>query len=262
MAIESIPAPLRGKVALVTGGSRGIGAGIAKILARNGCSHVAITYASNKTAGEKTLQAIKDLGGSIKAALIKGDVRDLQFGESVVTETLKQLDVDHIDIMVSNAALLNVEDFPPVANLPHNLWNDMMNSEAWTPLELARQSFKVMPAEGRIIFISSGSSQLPQGDITLPYAAAKAALDTISRNLAVMYAAKNITVNSISVGATETDTLRRAFDKMPGFENMATNLAMFKRIGTVEDVAEIVAFIASPQAGCKSLLIVLRECRH
>ncbi|RMY44780.1 hypothetical protein D0865_10331 [Hortaea werneckii] len=246
---DTIPAPMKGKIAIVTGASRGIGAGIALVLARGGCTHISITYAANKTAAEKTVQAIHDINSTIKTCIIQGDVRDLSFGKMVVEESLKGLGVDHIDIMVSNAALLDVENYPPLSELPFEQWSGMITSEAWAPLELARNAFKVMPNCGRIIMISSGASKIPQGDPIIPYAAAKAALDAVARNLAVMYAPKNITVNSISVGATRTDTLENAFKVMPGFEQKIEALSPLNRIGTVNDVAEIVGFVASPQAG-------------
>merc|ERR1711879_77532 len=66
------------------------------------------------------------------------------FGEMVVEESLKGLGVDHIDIMVSNAALLDVENYPPISELPFEQWSGMITSEAWAPLELARNAFKVM----------------------------------------------------------------------------------------------------------------------
>ncbi|KAI7475392.1 hypothetical protein KC351_g10111 [Hortaea werneckii] len=250
---DTVPAPLKGKTAIVTGASRGIGAGIALVLARGGCTHISITYAANKTAAEKTVRAIHDINNTIKTCIIQGDVRDLNFGKMVVDESLKGLGVDHIDIMVSNAALLDIENYPPISELPFEQWSGMITSEAWAPLELARNAFKVMPNGGRIVMISSGASKLPQGDPIIPYAAAKAALDAVARNLAVMYAPKNITVNSISVGATRTDTLENAFKAMPGFEQKIEALSPLNRIGTVDDVAEIVGFVATPQAGYLAL---------
>jgi len=96
---------------------------------------------------------------------------------------------------------------------------------------------------------------MPAGDPTIAYAAAKAALDTISRNLAAAWSQKHgITVNSISVGATDTDALRDAMamfggGNAEGMEEQMASYSLLKRIGTVEDVASIVAFVASPGAG-------------
>lgn len=137
---DTIPAPLKGKVALVTGGSRGIGAGIVKAFARNGCTHIAITYAKNKTAAEETLQAVNHTNSSIKTCAIQGDVRDVEFGKKVVAESLRGLGVEHLDIVVSNAALLSLEHWGPVADLNFEQWNEMMTSEAWTPLAVSREA--------------------------------------------------------------------------------------------------------------------------
>ena len=101
-----------------------------------------------------------------------------------------------------------------------------------------------------MIFISSGSSRFPGGDPFIAYSASKAALDTISRNLAVAWGVKyGITVNSISVGPTATDAITEAIEKGgPAFEEMLSNVTLLKRIAQPQEVADIVAFVASPGA--------------
>ncbi|KAK5127160.1 hypothetical protein LTR85_008521 [Meristemomyces frigidus] len=248
---ETIPAPLKGKVAVVTGGSRGIGSGIAKAFARNGCTHIAITYLKNKDAADKTLDAIREINSSIKAYAFLADVRDPECGKKVVEEALKQLGTDHIDIMVSNAAVVDMDAFPPVADLDYEAWSSVVTAEAWTPLVLSREAVKYMPKGGRIILISSTASKMPVGDPLTVYAASKAAMDAVAKNLAIIFGTTyGVTVNSISVGATRTETMVNAMEKMgPGSMQWAESMSPLKRVGEIEDVADIVAFVASPQAG-------------
>ena len=248
--METILAPLKGKVAVITGGSRGIGAGLIQKLAEQGCTHIATTYKSNKELAEKVLAAARKLSPKIKTHAIAADVRDPGFGSKVVEESLAGLGTDHIDIMISNAAHVDITEFPPVATMTHEQWSGMITAEAWAPLSLAKEVIKHMPRGGRIIMMSSGSSKIAQGDPAIGYCAGKAAMDAVSRNLAVTWGVQyGVTVNSISVGSTNTDALQEGFKFMGSeFEKMATEISLLKRIGEVEEVANIVAFVASPQA--------------
>lgn len=107
-----------------------------------------------------------------------------------------------------------------------------------------------MPSGGRIIFISSGASRFPAGDPVIAYSASKSALDTISRNLATVWGVKyGVTVNTISVGATATDAIKDAIEAGgPTFEEMLNQVSLLKRIAEPQEVADIVAFVASPSA--------------
>jgi 3-oxoacyl-[acyl-carrier protein] reductase len=126
----------------------------------------------------------------------------------------------------------------------------VITGNAWAPLSLARSAIQYVPSGGRIIFISSGSSKFPGGDPFISYSASKAALDTISRNLAVAWGVKyGVTVNSISVGPTATDAMKEAVENGgPAFEEMISNVTLLKRIAHPQEVADIVAFVASPGA--------------
>ena len=247
---DTIEAPLKGKVAVVTGGSRGIGAGIARKFAKHGCSHIAITYNSNKQKAEDVLASCKELNPNIKTCAIAGDVLDPEFGQKVVREAVSGLDVDHIDIMVSNAAYIDASGYLPIADLTKENFDKFMTGDCWSSVSLAQNVIHHMPSGGRIIMISSGSSKVAMGDPTIAYAAAKAAMDAVSRNLAAAWAVKyGVTVNTISVGATDTDAVAQGIEAWGAdFEKMISEFSLLKRVGKVEEVANIVAFVASPEA--------------
>lgn len=248
--MESISAPLAGKVAIVTGGSRGIGASIAVTLARQGCSHIAITYSSAAAKAQAVLEEIHAISPKIKTTAFSADLADADFGKHVVQQALKGLEVDHIDIAISNAALVEVANFPKTATVTRDEWDAMQHGTCWAPLDLARRSVEVMPPGGRIILISSAASSMASGDPLTSYSVGKAGVEAVGRNLAAMYGpAHGVTVNSISVGATGTEALQTAVDTMPKeFGDKMNAFSLFNRIGKPQEIADIVAFVASPQA--------------
>lgn len=123
--MESVPAPLKGKVAIVTGGSRGLGACIAETFAKNGCTHIAITYNSNKSMAEDTEKKIAAINSKIKTFSLQTDVTDADCGKITVEESLKGLGVDHIDIMVSCAAIVDIATFQTAAEMTKEHWDKM-----------------------------------------------------------------------------------------------------------------------------------------
>ncbi|KAK5742660.1 hypothetical protein LTR17_003192 [Elasticomyces elasticus] len=156
---ETIKAPLKGKVALITGASRGIGAGIARVFAKNGCSHIAITYLASKDKAEEVLAEIRKEYPSIKTHAFQADVYDEDGGPKLVDQTLKGLGVDRIDIVVANAAPLDQKNWKPIAELDYDTWRREMTGLVWGPVSLARSAITHMPKGGRIIMISSLSSK-------------------------------------------------------------------------------------------------------
>lgn len=121
--MESIPAPLKGKVAIITGGSRGLGACIAETFATHGCTHIAITYISNKAMAEDVEKKIKSISSKITTCSFKTDVADPECGKSTVEQSLKGLGVDHIDIMVSCAAKVDIDEFQTAENITKEHWD-------------------------------------------------------------------------------------------------------------------------------------------
>ena len=246
----TIPAPLIGKVALVTGGSRGIGAAIAIELARKGAAAVAITYVDNLAAAENTLARIRAVSPNATFTAIKADLLSPSFGEDTVKATLSNLKTSHLDIIVNNAAISDMRHQEPFEEMTYEGFERMMRGNGWGPIQLIRAALSHIRAGGRIINISSTSSKRPNLDPVMAYGMSKAALDSITRSLAVKYAAeKKITINSVSPGPTETDLLAQT---LRGDARLASSVAQGstaeKRSGKPEDVAGVVGFLASDEA--------------
>ncbi len=245
-----IPAPLMGKVAIVTGASRGIGAAIAIELARKGAAAIAITYHGNLPAAEKTLAKINATSPHATCIAIKADLLSPTFGEDIVKAAISTLSISYIDIIVNNAAISDMRYQEPFEEMTYKGFERMMRGNGWGSIQLIRAALPHIRPGGRIINISSSSSKRPNLDPTMAYGMSKAALDSMTRSLAVKYAAeKKITINSVSPGPTETDLLAQT---LKGDEKLAKLVAQGstaeKRYGRPEDVAGIVAFLASDDA--------------
>lgn len=246
----TMPAPLIGKVAVITGASRGIGSAIALELARKGAVAIAITYVANLPAAKNVLAKIRATSPDIVCTAIQADLLSPTFGEDIVKATLAKLKTSHIDIIVNNAAISDMRYQEPFEEMTYEGFERMMRGNGWGSIQLIRAALPYIRPGGRIINISSTSSKRPNLDPTMAYGMSKAALDSVTRSLAVKYAAeKKITINSVSPGPTETDLLAQT---IKGDEKLAALVAQGstaeKRYGTPEDVAGIVGFLASDDA--------------
>jgi len=228
--------PLEGKVALVTGASRGIGAGIAKRLAADG-AHVAITYAKDKESASSVVQAIEKSGG--KAVAIQADAANPEAAASAVEKTVASL--GRLDILVNNAGTAipkrfedsTVEDLNRVIDL--NLRGVMFATKA---------ALKHMNPGGRIIMIGScvGERMMTPGLVS--YSATKGAVKMFTQGLSREVGDRGITVNNIQPGPIDTD-LNPASGDWAAPQKAVTAL---NRYGTVDEVAAAAAFLASPEA--------------
>ncbi|KAI1095052.1 putative short-chain dehydrogenase [Rostrohypoxylon terebratum] len=237
---------LEGKVAIVTGSGRhkGIGAAIARTLARNGVS-VTINYLSERSAksAAEIAQSIRD-EYKVGVALVQQDVSTPEGAKRIIAETLKQLGVDHIDILVNNAGLTRPGSLLEASIEDINLqFSTMVNGPLF--LTQAVVGLGKMPQGGRIINIGSIGSKLLLKEIPI-YSAAKSALDALT----VMWAeelgrSRGITVNTLAPGPIRTDII----DNTPG---TAADLVARQRgsdhIGTPQDMADIVLFVASEKS--------------
>lgn len=250
MAPTTIPAPLLGKVAVITGGTRGIGEATAMAFVRRGISHLAITYHSSADKANEVLSDAKKINPQLVTAAFQADTMDVNCGKKVIATALKDLKVDHLDIVVSNAAIHDIGTYSrPVAETDKQLFDLVMGGCTWTPMQMALEAAKVMPPGGRIVLNSSTASRVGTKGGLLLYSMAKAALESTARNLAFEWgASKGITINSISIGATDTASMTYVKNHLPDIVKTIESGSSLNRIASAEEVANIIAFVASADA--------------
>jgi 3-oxoacyl-[acyl-carrier protein] reductase len=233
---ETVSKKLEGKIALVTGGSRGIGAAIAKRLAEDGAS-VAVTYAKGADAAAAVVQAIQQAGG--KAVAFQADATDPKAIIGAVEKTAATL--GRLDVLVNNAGTAIPKKFEEttIDELDHVIDLNLRGT-----LVATQAALKHMNGGGRIITIGScvGERMMTPGLVS--YSATKAALRMFTQGLSREVGDRGITVNNIQPGPIDTDLNPAAGEwAAPQLANTALN-----RYGTVEDVAALVAFVAGPEA--------------
>jgi enoyl-[acyl-carrier protein] reductase III len=230
---------LEGQVAIVTGAGRGIGRAIALRLAAAG-AHVVVNYYVNREAGERTAEEIRSHG--VRAHLVQADMKDPAQIRRLFEEVATAF--GGLDILVSNAAS---GVFRPAGELTAKHWDWMINTHPRAFLLCAQAALPLMRGRrGRMVAVSSIGSQR-----TLPnYAgmgAAKAALESLTRYLAVEFGSLGIVVNAVSGGAVSTESWRQMDEAGPLLEDVGRRTPA-GRIARPEDIAEAVLFLCSPQA--------------
>jgi 3-oxoacyl-[acyl-carrier protein] reductase len=227
---------LANKVALVTGGSRGIGAGIAKRLAADGAS-VAITYSKGADAAASVVKAIESAGG--KALAIQADGTNAAAVKKAVEQTVATF--GQLDVLVNNAGTAipkpfeeaTLEELDQVIDL--NLRGILVTTQA---------ALKHLPDGGRIIMIGSCLGERTMTPGLAAYSATKAAVKLFTQGLSREVGTRGITVNNVQPGPIDTDLNPAAGDwAAPQIANTA-----LKRYGHVDEVAALVAFVAGPEA--------------
>ncbi|MBY8829937.1 SDR family oxidoreductase [Hephaestia mangrovi] len=226
---------LQGKKALVTGGSRGIGAAIAKRLAADGAT-VAITYAGNKAAADATAAAIERAGGT--AFAFQADAANPASQRAGVEQAVAAL--GGLDVLVHNAG---VAEFSPIEQDTDELYDRQFGVNVKGLHVGTRAALPHLSDGGRIILIGSVSGELAFPS-TATYSATKAAVAALARGWAKDLAARNILVNTVQPGPIDTD-LNPADGE---FAQQMTAFIPLGRYGTVEEIAGAVAFLAGPDA--------------
>jgi 3-oxoacyl-[acyl-carrier protein] reductase len=227
---------LEGKVALVTGGSRGIGAAIAKRLAADGAS-VAITFTKGVDAAASTVKEIEGAGG--KAIAIQADAIDANAAQAAVEKTVATF--GGLDVLVNNAGTAIPKTFEETTLqeldrvIDINIRGTMFATHA---------ALKHMKKGGRIISIGSCVGERVMTPGLVPYSATKGAVKMFTQGLSREVGSRGITVNNIQPGPIDTD-LNPAASDWATSQKAATAL---NRYGSVEEVAALVAFVASPEA--------------
>lgn len=228
---------LTGKTALVTGGSRGIGRGIAERLGRDG-ARVAVHYGTNETAAKETVAAIEEAGGE---AFAIGQELGVQGDAAALWERFDVL-ADGLDILVNNAGIGSSR---PFATIDEAEYDRVFAVNTKAAFFLAQRGAERLRDGGRIINISTGLSHAAIMPELIAYAMSKSALDTFTRYLSKVLGGRGITVNAVAPGIVDTDVNA---DWLRGNEEAwagAAALSTLGKVGTPADIADVVAFLAS-----------------
>jgi len=227
---------LRGKTALITGASRGIGKAIAQQFANHGC-YVGINYNTHEKEAEETLQSLKNTDKS--GMLLQGDISRKEDVRNIVENLVAKR--DRIDILVHNAGIYFRHQFKDITS---EEWSKILNVNLHATYELTKETLPFIPKNGRIIFISSqlafkGTSH------GADYATSKAGLLGLMRSLSLELANDNILVNAVAPGTIDTDIIanytkeqrEQRIDEIP-----------LHRLGSPQEVADVCVFLASDLA--------------
>ena len=227
--------PLAGKVALVTGAGRGIGREIALRLARDGAFIVA-HYAHSKAGADQTVLDIEAMGGT--AVAYQADIAK----RPEVRALFAAIDANpgRLDIVVNNSG---VSAGGLLADLKDEDVDAIVGINMLGPLYIASEAAKRLADNGRIINFSSSVAKYPLAGAGL-YSAAKKAVESFTESWARELGARGITVNTVIPGATSPGMI----DSAPEYVAFFANASPFKRIGQAEEIANVVAFLASPEA--------------
>jgi 3-oxoacyl-[acyl-carrier protein] reductase len=232
---------LKNKVAIVTGASKGIGASVAKHFAKEGAK-VVVNYASSKEGADRVVKEITDNGG--RAIAIQADVSKEADVTRLFEETKKAFGT--LDILVNNAVF---QQYLPIEQASVAAFHQHFDVNVLGPILTIQAALKLFNDKGgSIINISSGASKMPMAGVSL-YSATKAAVDAITISLSKELGAKNIRVNSILPGATETEGAASAgVTTGSEAETMFVAHTPLGRRGQPEDIAKAAVFLASDDA--------------
>ena len=231
---------LSGKVAIVTGASKGIGAAIAKSLAANGAS-VVVNYASSKEGADKVVSAITAAGG--KAVAVKGNVAKAVEAKAIVDAAISTY--GRLDTLVNNAG---VYEMKPLDEITEEHYHQIFDINVLGLLLVSKEAAKHLPKGGSIVNVSSVVSRItPPGSAV--YTGTKGAVDAITGVLARELGPKGIRVNSVNPGMIETEGTHSAGFIGSDFQDWAVGQTPLGRIGQPHDIASVATFLASDDAG-------------
>ncbi len=227
---------LEGKIALVTGSSRGIGRAIAERMARDGAT-VVINYAKSAEAAESAVQEIRAAGG--KAVAIKADISNVTEVRALYAAIKQQF--GHVDIVVNNAGIL--PPTVPVAEETEQTFDQVFGLLKGTYFSM-QEAARLMADGGRIINISSSTTRGWSPGYSI-YAGSKSAIEQFTRSLSRELGPRGITVNAVIPGLTDTDMIS---SYPQAVRDMIAKNTTLGRIGKPQDIADVVAFMASDDA--------------
>ena len=229
---------LKDEVALVTGGSRGIGRAIVKAFAAEG-ARVAFVYRGNQAAANALVQEVTHGGGTARA--VQADVTDADAAQACVDQVQK--DWGRLDVLVNNAGIIRDDLF---VRMEPDDWQSVLQTNLGGTYNFCRAvAYTLMKQRrGRIINISSVAAEhVNQGQAN--YAASKGAINALTRALAVELASRNVTVNAIAPGFIETDMSEAVRNKAG---DLIKKFIPMRRIGQPDDIARVAVFLAGPDS--------------
>jgi 3-oxoacyl-[acyl-carrier protein] reductase len=230
---------LKDQVALVTGGSRGIGRAVVKALAAEG-ARVAFVYRGNQTAADSLVQEVTQSGGRVLA--LQADVTSTEAAQACADRLEKEW--GRFDILVNNAGIIKDDLF---VRMEPESWQKVLNTNLGGTFNFCRAvAYTLMKQRrGRIINISSiAADHVNMGQTN--YAASKGAINAFTRALAVELASRNVTVNAVAPGFIETDMSEAVRNKAG---DMIKKVIPMRRLGQPDDIARVVVFLASTDSG-------------
>lgn len=231
--------------ALITGASRGIGAATATALAREGVQLIGIHYGHDRAAAEATAERVRALGAT--PALIQAELSDGEAASAAIArawlEALNEHNFSGTDIFVSNAGINGAQ---ALTELDPETYARVQAVNLTAPLFLLHHLAGSLNDDGRVIAVSTGYTTIA-APTHLAYTASKCGLEGVLHAMSPELAQRGITVNSVAPGIIDTD-LNADWIDAPGARDRAAKVSAFGRIGTPEDVADIIAYLASDGA--------------
>jgi 3-oxoacyl-[acyl-carrier protein] reductase len=237
----AIMSKLKGKVAVVTGASKGIGADIAKGLAKEGAS-VVVNYSSSKEGADRVVAEITSKGG--KAIAVQGDVSKASDVKRLFSETKKSF--GKLDVLVNNAG---VYKFAPLEDITEDHFHWHFNTNVLGLLLTTQEAAKLFPAEGGSVINIGSTATALNPPTTAVYTATKGAVDAVTHVLAKELGPKKIRVNSINPGMVETEGVHSIGIIGSDFQKSFEAQTPLGRIAQPEDITPIAVFLASSDSG-------------
>lgn len=243
---------LQGKSALVTGGSRNIGRETALALAARGAD-IVFTYRENEAAARDTAKAIEALG--VRAAAIRADLTGTAGLDGLVTETtaaLARWGRNTLDVLVNNAGIMRLATFEKVteADVDENYLTNFKSV-----FFLVQKLLPTLADGSRIVMLGSRTAQMAFGPL-VSYGPIKAAVQSLTLYLASYLGKRGICVNAVAPGGLDDDFNTPLFTAMPAARDYIRSNTSLGRMGKPEDVAKVIAFLCTPEAGFMSGAVV------